>query len=44
MTFEKAIESAAVGYAASKVFAERAAWDFVKEENPSFQLTTVRLT
>lgn len=38
---EEAVKSATVGYAASKAFAERAAWDFVKEEKPNFELTTV---
>jgi nucleoside-diphosphate-sugar epimerase len=29
------------GYRASKTFAERAAWDFVKNEKPNFTLTTL---
>ena len=41
MTFEEASESPSAGYTASKVFAEKAAWEFVNQENPNFQLTTV---
>ncbi|KAH7327432.1 putative NADPH-dependent methylglyoxal reductase GRP2 [Rhexocercosporidium sp. MPI-PUGE-AT-0058] len=29
------------GYRASKTFAERAAWDFMEKENPTFTLTTM---
>ena len=29
------------GYRASKTFAERAAWDFVKNEKPSFDIATI---
>lgn len=41
ITWEKALESPAFGYSGSKAFAERAAWDFVKEQNPGFVLSTV---
>jgi len=30
-----------MGYRASKTFAERAAWDFVKNEKPNFSLATI---
>ncbi|KAG4437313.1 hypothetical protein IFR05_007209 [Cadophora sp. M221] len=36
-----AYSSAPFAYLASKTFAEKAAWDFVKSEKPSFTLTTL---
>jgi nucleoside-diphosphate-sugar epimerase len=44
ITLEQALENSTYGYYASKTFAEKAAWDFVKEETPNFELTTVRVT
>ncbi|ORY77578.1 hypothetical protein BCR35DRAFT_353106 [Leucosporidium creatinivorum] len=48
VTFEAAVafpkEAGALTYAASKALAERAAWDFVKKEKPSFTLTTIAPT
>jgi len=41
VTHEEALENAAVGYSASKTFAEKAAWNFVEEEKPNFTLTTI---
>lgn len=41
LTWEQAKENPLAGYVASKAFAERAAWDFVKEEKPQFKLITV---
>ena len=41
VTMEEALEDPPTAYRASKTFAERAAWDFVKKENPNFQLATV---
>ncbi|KAK6462767.1 protein induced by osmotic stress [Scheffersomyces coipomensis] len=42
ITYEQAKSSdAPTAYAGSKKFAEQAAWDFIKQENPSFTLTTV---
>ncbi|EOD45917.1 putative nadph-dependent methylglyoxal reductase gre2 protein [Neofusicoccum parvum UCRNP2] len=41
MTHEQALMNAAFGYTASKLFAERAAWDFVKEEQPNFNIATL---
>ncbi|KAJ3285992.1 methylglyoxal reductase (NADPH-dependent) gre2 [Rhizoclosmatium sp. JEL0117] len=37
----KAATPPGVAYAASKTFAERAAWDFVKNEKPAFDLVTI---
>ncbi|CAO2647951.1 Nn.00g088730.m01.CDS01 [Neocucurbitaria sp. VM-36] len=41
ITIEEAHESPALGYRASKTFAENAAWDFVKNEKPNFSLSTI---
>ncbi|KAI2627721.1 3-beta hydroxysteroid dehydrogenase/isomerase family protein [Hypoxylon sp. NC1633] len=41
ITTEQAYSSAPFAYLASKTFAEKAAWDFIKAENPSFTLTTM---
>jgi nucleoside-diphosphate-sugar epimerase len=44
VTYEEAKDPSMDGgsvYSASKVFAERAAWDFVKEQKPNFSLVTV---
>jgi len=41
ITLEEAQESPIMGYRASKTFAERAAWDFVKNEKPNFSLATI---
>jgi nucleoside-diphosphate-sugar epimerase len=41
VTMEEALEDPLTAYRASKTFAEKAAWDFVKKENPNFELATV---
>lgn len=41
ITQEQAVSSAPFSYLASKTFAEKAAWDFVENEKPSFTLTTL---
>jgi nucleoside-diphosphate-sugar epimerase len=41
VTQEEAVKDPATGYRASKTFAEKAAWDFVEKEKPSFTLTTL---
>ena len=44
VTWEKAANQdtdGAVAYCASKTFAERAAWDFVEKNNPSFSIATI---
>ncbi len=41
VTEKEASKDAATGYRASKTFAERAAWDFVEQENPNFTLATL---
>ncbi|RKL38054.1 hypothetical protein BFJ72_g7516 [Fusarium proliferatum] len=38
---EKAYSNPWDGYVASKVYAEKAAWNFVKRENPKFTITTI---
>ncbi|KAG8895062.1 methylglyoxal reductase (NADPH-dependent) gre2, partial [Tulasnella sp. 408] len=38
---EEGLKDVGSGYYASKTLAEQAAWDFVKEKNPSFTLTTL---
>ncbi|SCV34316.1 related to aldehyde reductase II [Fusarium fujikuroi] len=38
---EKAYSNPWDGYVVSKVYAEKAAWDFVKRENPQFTITTI---
>lgn len=40
ISLEQASENVANGYRASKTFAEKAAWEFVQQENPSFSITT----
>ncbi|CAI7634267.1 unnamed protein product [Penicillium glandicola] len=41
-TWDEAVKgSAFVGYAASKQFAEKAAWEFMENEKPSFDLVTI---
>jgi nucleoside-diphosphate-sugar epimerase len=41
VTMEEALEDPPTAYRASKTFAEKAAWDFMKNEKPNFQLTTL---
>ncbi|KFY65715.1 hypothetical protein V497_01306, partial [Pseudogymnoascus sp. VKM F-4516 (FW-969)] len=41
ITEEQALTNPAEGYRASKTFAERAAWDFVRDEKPNFTISTV---
>lgn len=41
ITLEDAAKDPLRGYLASKTFAEKAAWDFVKAEKPKFALSTV---
>ena len=41
MTLEDAKENPMMGYRASKTFAEKAAWDFIEKEKPSFTLSTI---
>ncbi|KAL1311406.1 hypothetical protein AAFC00_001571 [Neodothiora populina] len=41
MTHEQALEAPAAGYRASKVFAEKAAWDFVEKQKPNFSIATI---
>jgi len=41
LTWEQAKENPLKGYVASKTFAERAAWDYVKQEKPNFKLSVV---
>ncbi|KAK7678843.1 hypothetical protein QCA50_018145 [Cerrena zonata] len=41
VTWEKALENPILGYYGSKTFAEKAAWDFYKNEKPNFILSTV---
>lgn len=41
ITPEEAKENPMMGYRASKTFAEKAAWDFVKNEKPNFSLATI---
>ena len=41
MTLEDARSSPQAGYRASKTFAEKAAWDFMEKEKPSFTLSTL---
>lgn len=41
VTLEQIHESPSTAYRASKTFAEKAAWDFVKTSSPSFDLVTV---
>ncbi|ODV84111.1 hypothetical protein CANARDRAFT_8789 [[Candida] arabinofermentans NRRL YB-2248] len=41
VTYEKAKSNVFDGYCGSKTFAERAAWDFVENENPHFSLSVI---
>ncbi|KAK1446599.1 ketoreductase [Colletotrichum cuscutae] len=41
VTLEDAYSNGMMAYVASKVFAERAAWNFVETEKPSFTLSTI---
>lgn len=41
ITYEEALKSKRHAYAGSKTFAEKAAWDFVREEKPNFALSVV---
>ncbi|RDW68007.1 hypothetical protein BP6252_09403 [Coleophoma cylindrospora] len=41
MTVEDALSNPARGYTGSKALAEKAAWDFMQKEKPSFTLTTI---
>lgn len=41
ITWEESLDNPFFGYLGSKKFAEKAAWDFVKEHKPQWTLTTV---
>ena len=41
LTREQALQNNSNGYRASKAFAERAAWEFVEQEKPNFDLVTM---
>jgi len=41
VTTDEALADPVTAYRASKTFAEKAAWDFVKNEQPDFQLSTL---
>ncbi|KAI6248700.1 Ketoreductase azaE [Erysiphe necator] len=41
ITESQALENPALGYRASKTFAERAAWEFIKNEKPNFTISTI---
>ncbi|KAG8686566.1 methylglyoxal reductase (NADPH-dependent) gre2 [Ceratobasidium sp. 395] len=41
LTFEQAQKNARFGYAGSKIYAEKAAWEFMDAEKPSFDLVTI---
>ncbi|KAJ1306077.1 hypothetical protein OPQ81_010789 [Rhizoctonia solani] len=41
ITYEEAQKDAVSGYYGSKTFAEKSAWDFMTNERPGFQLTTI---
>lgn len=41
ITLEEALQNPSNGYRASKTFAEKAAWDYVKSEKPNFTITTM---
>lgn len=41
ITYKEAVQNNASGYAGSKTFAERAAWEFIEKEKPKFSLTTI---
>jgi NADPH-dependent methylglyoxal reductase len=40
-TWEKALQHPMAAYGGSKTFAEKAAWDFLKEESPKFSLAVI---
>ncbi|KAF8851650.1 ketoreductase [Acephala macrosclerotiorum] len=44
MTLEDALSHPAKGYIASKVFAEKSAWDFMEKEKPKFSLSAINPT
>ena len=44
VTQEEAVANPVNGYRASKTFAERAAWDFIRDNSSGFELTTVNPT
>lgn len=44
ITWDQALEKPFLGYRGSKTFAERAAWEFVKEHKPQYTLSTVNPT
>ncbi|KAI9837155.1 MAG: methylglyoxal reductase (NADPH-dependent) gre2 [Sclerophora amabilis] len=41
VTYEQALQNPSNGYRASKTFAEKAAWDFVEQEKPTFTVSTM---
>lgn len=41
VTADDVKKNAALGYAGSKILAERAAWEYMEKEKPSFALSTV---
>jgi nucleoside-diphosphate-sugar epimerase len=41
VTLEEAVQNPSNGYRASKTFAEKAAWEFVKNEKPNFTISTM---
>ncbi|KAH8781987.1 putative NADPH-dependent methylglyoxal reductase GRP2 [Hyaloscypha finlandica] len=41
VTMEEAVQNPANGYRTSKTFAEKAAWEFVKNEKPNFTISTM---
>ncbi|CAG9942844.1 unnamed protein product [Clonostachys rosea f. rosea IK726] len=41
VTLDEATKDATTAYRASKTFAERAAWDFILKERPSFTISTI---
>lgn len=44
ITWEEALKDPVSGYRGSKTFAEKAAWEFLKENNPKFVLSVVNPT
>lgn len=41
VTWDEALKDSATAYRASKTFAEKAAWDFVEQQNPNFSISTL---
>ncbi|KAI8725712.1 putative nadph-dependent methylglyoxal reductase gre2 protein [Fusarium sp. LHS14.1] len=41
LTLEQALQDPAAGYQARKTFAEKAAWEFLEKEKPTFTLSTI---